>query len=210
MTAPARDVLHRLAAADWATAPLRDAGAVGTLRPRAGSLLLHRGAGAARVAPSALPVATNAVDGLALLLALPVVDDVDGLFAELRRVLRPGATLVVVVPSVVVRSTADLRWRSALRPAHRGPWRHRSALDRAGWLLSAADFAVLGDDRVPFALPLPTSDTAGSAVDALTAAAVWPPGLGPDARAELTAALVEHAGPGRRLPVPLRRLVARR
>jgi SAM-dependent methyltransferase len=207
---PFHGVLHALAAADWSTAPLRHAGVVGILQPRAGTLRLHRGAGGASVEPGALPVATNGVDGLALLLALPVVGDLDGLFAELRRVLRPGGTLVVVVPSVSLRSVADLRWRSVLRPAHRGPWRHRSALDGAGWLLTAADFAVLGDDRVPFTLPLPDGAAASRVVDDLTEAAIWPPDLGFDARRTLTSALVDRAGPGRTLPVPLRRLVARR
>lgn len=203
-------VLGALAAADWATDPVRDAGLVATLRGRSGRVVLGGGAGRAVGSPGALPVTSDGVDGVALLLALAVVDDLDGLFAELRRVLRPGGTLVVVVPSVSARSLVDLRWRSTLRPAHRGPWRHRSALDRAGWLLAAADFAVLGDDRVSFRLPLPDRAAAARAVDDLTAAAVWPPDLDPDARTALTAALADRAGPGRALPVPLRRLVARR
>lgn len=207
---PVDAVLRALAAADWATGPVRGAGRVATLRGRTGGLVMGRGGGEAVLSSGALPVATNGVDGLALLFALAVVDDLDGLFAELRRVLRPGGTLVVVVPSVSARSVADLRWRSTLRPAHRGPWRHRSALDGAGWLLTAADFAVLGDDRVPFGLPLPDRATAARAVDDLTAAAVWPPDLGADARTALATALADRARPGGTLPVPLRRLVARR
>lgn len=210
MTDPVDRVLRALGAREWATDPVRDLDHVVTLRPRAGALTLTRGDGTASVAPGALPVGTNGVDGVALLFALPVVAHLDGLFAELRRVLRPGGTLVVVVPSVAARSLADLRWRSVLRPAHRGPWLHRSALDGAGWLLATADFAVLGDDRVPFALPLPDADAVSLAVDDLPAAAVWPPDLDAGTRATLAAALVDRAGPGRSLPVPLRRLVARR
>ena len=92
---------------------------------------------------------------------------------------------------------------------HRG-WRNRSALDRAGWLLAAADFAVLGDDRVTFTLPLPDADAALDLVDALPRAGLWPPDLPPEVLRRVTAGLARRAGPGRVLPLPLRRLVARR
>jgi SAM-dependent methyltransferase len=210
MADPVDAVLRSLGAAGWATAPVQGAGVPVTLAPGPRGLVLRGARGGADVAPDALPVATNGLDGIALLLVLPVVDDPDRLFAELRRVLRRGATLVVVVPSVSVRSAADLRWRSTLRPAYRGPWLHRSGLDGAGWLLTAADFAVLGDDRVSFTLPLPDRAAAARAVADLTAAAVWPPGLGADERVALTSALGDRAGAGRSVPVPLRRLVARR
>lgn len=178
----------------WATAPLQ------------GRVLLPR-VDDGRLAPA--PGGRNSADGIGLLLALHRVVDVDGMFAELRHVLRPGGTLVVVVPSVTLRSFDDLRWRSVLRPVRRGPWRHRAALDGASWLLAAADFAVLGDDRVPFTLPLPDADAARRAVEDLPAAGLWPdlPGA---VRAAMVAALAARAGPGCLLPVPLRRLVARR
>jgi SAM-dependent methyltransferase len=147
--------------------------------------------------PSGLDAATNAADGVALLLALPRLPDLDGVFAELRRVLRPGGTLVVVVPSA--------GWRSS--PAHRC-WRHRSALDRAGWLLAAADFAVLSDDRRTFTVPLPGAEAALALADALPAAGLWPPELPDDVRARARDRLVRRAGGD--LPLPLRRLVARR
>ncbi|MDN5929980.1 MAG: hypothetical protein L0I24_02735 [Pseudonocardia sp.] len=180
----------------WATAPLQ--GLERVLLPRVD---------AGWLAP---PLAgRNSADGVGLLLALHRVVDVDGTFADLRHVLRPGATLVLVSPSMSTRSVEDLRWRSVLRPVRRGPWRHRAALDDASWLLTAADFAVLGDERVPFALPLPDAKAALRAIDALPAAGLWPD-LPGEARAELAAALVARAGPGCALPVPLRRLVARR
>lgn len=183
-------------AREWATAPLQ--GLERILLPRVdGGWLVPR------------PTGRNSADGIGLLLALHRIVDVDGTFADLRHALRPGGTLVVVVPSVSVRSVADLRWRSVLRPVRRGPWRHRAALDDASWLLTAADFAVLGDDRVPFALPLPDAEAARRAVDALPAAGLWPH-LTAEVRAELAAGLVARAGPGCALPVPLRRLVARR
>jgi SAM-dependent methyltransferase len=162
-----------------------------------------------RADPAAVPLATNAVDGVALLLALPVLADLDAVFAELRRVLRPGGTLVVVVPSASPGSWGELRLASMLRPVHRA-WPHRSALDGAGWLLTGADFAVLGDDRVSFTLPVPDAAAAHALVEQLPAAGLWPPDLPDAVRAEVAAGLARRAGPQRVLPVPLRRLVARR
>lgn len=190
------DALDGRDARAWATAPVRDLDPV--LLPR---LVDGR--------PDVDTTVRGAAAGIVLLLVLHRTADVDGAFADLRRALRPGGTLVVVTPSVSARSVADLRWRSVLRPVHRGPWRHRSALDDASWLLTAADFAVLGDDRVPFTLPVPDAVAARRVVDALPAAGLWPD-LAPDVRAELAERLAARAGPGCRLPVPLRRLVARR
>jgi SAM-dependent methyltransferase len=154
----------------------------------------------------ALPLRDNAVDGAVLLLALPRLHALDTVFAELRRVLRPAGTLVVVVPSASPRSLAELR----TAPVHRTGWTNRSALDQAGWLLAAADFAVLGDDRGAFTLPLPDAAAAHALVDDLPRAGWWPPDLPADVRERVAAGLVRRAGPGRVLPVPLRRLVARR
>lgn len=196
----------------WAIDPLREHGRVVTLRPRSDTVdvLVRDIAGTVRATPAALPFADDALDGVALVLGLHVVTELDALFAELRRVLRPAGTLVVVTPSVSVRSVAEARWLSALRPVRRGPWGHRSALDGVGWLLAAADFAVLGDDRVPFVLPLPDAAAAARAVATLPGAGLWPAGLSAEVRAGLAVELSRRAGPGGALPVPLRRLVARR
>lgn len=156
--------------------------------------------------PTALPLCDNAVDGAVLLLALPRLPDLDAVFAELRRVLRPAGTLVVVVPSASPRSLAELRTTAV----HRTGWAHRSALDRAGWLLAAADFAVLGDDRGAFTLPVPDAAAAHALVADLPSAGWWPPAVPADVRERVAAGLARRAGPGQVLPVPLRRLVARR
>lgn len=209
----------------WSAAPLRNADRVlelccGTGR-LAGDIAPGRWVGVDSPLPpcgriprlageaTALPLRTSSVDGVALLLALPSLRDVDGMFAELRRVLRPGGTLVVVVPSAVPRSLAELRLAPLLSPVHRA-WQHRSALDRASWLLSAADFALLGDDRVSFALPVPDAAAARELVDALPRAGLWPPDLPADVRERVATGLARRAGRDRVLPLPLRRLVARR
>lgn len=158
-----------------------------------------------RASPLALPLRTNAVDGACLLLSLPRIGDVDAMFAELRRVLRPGGTLVVLVPSAAPRTLPELRARSLLSAVHRAGWTNHSALDHAGWLLTAADFAVLSDDRAAFTLPLPDAVAADALASALPQVGMWP-ATTPDTRARL----LRLAGPGRVLPVPMRRLVARR
>jgi SAM-dependent methyltransferase len=210
----------------WAVAPLRDAGRVleigpGLLRDELDSrwclagvdgLVTAEAPGPAAAIddfPLPLPLPTNGVDAVCLLLVLARVGPVDALFAEVRRVLRPAGTLVVVAPSVTLRSVADLRLVRTLRPVRRGTWPNRAGLDGVGWLLAAADFAVMGDDRVPFALPLPDPAAAVNAVTDLQAAGVWP-ALDPDVADALAYDLAGHAGPGRMLPVPLRRSVARR
>ena len=160
--------------------------------------------------PAALPFRDNAVDGVVLLLALPRLARLDAVFAELRRVLRPTGTLVVVVPAAGPRSFAELRMAPLLGPVHRSGWTNRSALDQAGWLLAAADFAVLGDDRARFALPVPDAAAAHALVTDLPRAGWWPPNLPADVGERVREGLARRAGPGRMLPVPLRRLVARR
>jgi SAM-dependent methyltransferase len=173
-----------LDALSWASSPLGAAGPVLELTPHTASLPGR----AVAVDPAALPLRDNALSAAVLLLTLPGLTDVDAAFAELRRVLAPSATLVALVPAATPRSPAELR--CGLRAVHRRGWAHRSALDGAGWLLAAADFAVLGDDRRRFTL-----DRADERD--LRAAALWPPDGDP------------HAVPDR-LAVPLRRLVARR
>jgi SAM-dependent methyltransferase len=209
----------------WLAAPLSTAEQVLELSTGAGVLAdqfapgrwlgIDIGPGAAhagarlRADPTGLPLGRNSVDGVALVLALPTLPELDPVFAELRRVLRPGGTLVVAVPSATAGSWREPAVTRLLRPVHRA-WTHRSALDRAGWLLAAADFAVLGDDRVPFALPIPDAAAALELAECLPAARLWPPDLATDVRASAAAGLARRAGPDRVLPIPLRRLVARR
>jgi len=217
---------HGVGPLSWVAAPLQEADRVldldcgsgplaDELRPGHWAGITHAGTARGRrpqvrAATNALPIRTNAVDAICLLLTLPHLADLDDVFAEIRRVLRPGGTLVTVAPSVSMRSVRDWQLARLLRPVRRGAWRNRSGLDGAGWLLAAADFAVLGDDRVPFALPIPDAETAARAVTDLTVAGIWPPGLPATVRAHLAQELGRLAGPGRVLPIPLRRLTARR
>jgi hypothetical protein len=89
-------------------------------------------------------------------------------------------------------------------------FRHESARDHLSWLLTAADFAVLADQRRTFWVPIPDPDSAARAVAALLPAGVWPPEVEPDRVRRAVAGLARYAAPGRRLPIPLRLLVGRR
>nr|WP_255426379.1 methyltransferase domain-containing protein [Pseudonocardia sp. C8] len=153
-----------------------------------------------RASPLALPVRTRSVDRVAVPLVLPLLPDMEGLFAELRRVLAPHGLLSLLVPA-----PASFGWRGGeLRRAVRDAWRHRSGVEHPGWLASSADFAVLADDRLDFTLDdVPGSDRVRD-VGALCEAGVYPP----DLPAETRSALAAHRSAAR--SVRLRRIVARR
>ena len=157
----------------------------------------HRGVLPA--SPLALPVRTKAVDRIAVPLVLPLLDDMDGLFAELRRVLAPHGLL-----SLLLAAPPSFGWRGGgLRRAVRNAWRHRSAVEHPDWLASSADFAVLADNRLDFTLDGAGEDRAQD-VRTLCAAGVYPPDLPPEVRPALAA----HRSAAR--TVRLRRVVARR
>jgi hypothetical protein len=63
---------------------------------------------------------------------------------------------------------------------------------------------------VAFTLPLPDADAARDLVDELPRAGLWPPDLPAEVRSRALDGLIRRAGPGRVLPLPLRRVVARR
>lgn len=180
-------------------------GLTGRLHVASGGAVLHVGDGAVRTGSGALPLARNALAGLSVV-GLHLVEDTSATFAELRRVLRPAATLVVVVPSPTVRSAAELRVGRLIRAVRRGPWPQPGVFDGMGWLLTSADFAVIGDDRARFALTRSDDEAPDAVVDLLGAAGVWPPAL-PQAVRDGAQAPVLREAP---LPVALRRLVARR
>jgi hypothetical protein len=165
-----------------------------------------------------LPVRTNGAAGAAAVMCLPSLAPLDPFFAELRRVLRPTGTLAALVPSGH-RPLEPVTWprsaRAALaalvraRDGHRG-FRHRAACDRVGWLFASADFAVLADQRRVFWLEVGDRATAASVVSGLVPAGVWPPDVEPSRVRLAAAALAEIAGPGVRLPLPLRLVLGRR
>ncbi|WP_433506767.1 methyltransferase domain-containing protein [Pseudonocardia halophobica] len=105
----------------------------------------------ARASPGALPLGDAAADCVVLDRVLPALDRPDALLAEVRRVLRPAGSVVVVVPAPG-RSLGELR-RGVRRGLLGAGWVCPTAVDHPGWLLAAADFAVLGDVRAVFRAP---------------------------------------------------------
>lgn len=204
----ARDALGR-APYEWAAAPVAD-GPVLEVTGAGRAVLRATPAEPARAVGHAmhLPLRDNAVAGIALTMCLPQLDRLDAVFAELRRVLRPSGTLSALVPSRPAGSLAELRawWPLGRRPR----FRNESACDRAGWLLAAADFGLLTDDRRTFWVPLPDGRGAARFVDGLPVAGVWPPDCEEATLRRAKERLVRYARPGRRVPIPLRRIVARR
>lgn len=164
------------------------------------------------VDPAALPVATNSAGAILATTCLQSVEELDQLFGELRRALRPSGTLVALLPARPGHSPAELRtWRPLRRAL--GPWftpRHSSARDHPGWLFAAADFALLLDARRTFWLPLPEVAAAHPLLAGLITAGVLPLGP-PDGRlAAAATALARRAGLDRRIPISMRLVVGRR
>jgi hypothetical protein len=162
--------------------------------------------------PDALPIDWDAVAGIRATLCLPIVNPLDGLLREIRRVMWPSGTLAALVPSRPGHSLAELRsWRPLNRVLAGGAgFRHASATDHLGWLLAAADFALLADQRQIFWMPIPDDPSARALVSGLAVAGIWPPNLTPDQLCRAGDTLARQAGPGRRLPIPLRLVVGRR
>ena len=206
--ARAEGTLHRLragrgvTAARWLWAPAT--GEDRHVLVDAGHVTVHaspREPGAViRARPGTLPLSDRSVPALVVGPVLPHVPDLDGVFAEFRRALRPHGLLTVLVPD---GPRLGLRARG-LRTRVRACWTRRSAVDHPDWLLTAADFAVMGDDRVVFHDPEASGDPEAH-VDALCAAGLLPRALPAGLRAELAAQRAVLSG-----RVALRRLVARR
>lgn len=201
-------VLRRLrtdrgvSAARWLWAPT--SGEPGHVLVETGRVTVHpgsRGPGTVvRAGPGALPLADRCVPALVVGPVLPDLPDLDGLFAELRRVLRPHGLLTMLVPDGPPLGLRARRLHARVRAC----WAHRSAVDHPDWLLTAADFAVMGDDRVVFRDPEVHADP-GAHVDALCASGLLPSSLPAGLRAEISARKAVRDG-----RVALRRLVARR
>jgi hypothetical protein len=169
-------------------------------------------ASAALTDPTALPIGTNAVGAVRVTMCLQTVDALDGLFGELRRIMRPAATLAALLPARPALSLPELRAWRPVRRALGGYFepRHSSARNHPGWLLAAADFAILVDQRRLFWVPLPDEQSAIAVLAGLTTAGVLAADIPPAPLDRARATLVQHARPDRRMPIPLRLLVGRR
>ncbi|WP_415949124.1 class I SAM-dependent methyltransferase [Streptomyces sp. KLOTTS4A1] len=159
-----------------------------------------------RASAEALPVASGSIAAVAASMCLPVLTPLPRVLAEIRRVLRPGGTLLALVPARLGPSPMGLlAWARVMRAlgAARQPWPNPQARDGLAALLRRSGFEVEVDERRVFTLHLSTPEDAARLAEGL-----YLPGLTPERATAAERTLTAWARSGRRLPLPLRRVRA--
>lgn len=221
---------HHGTAHDWLLAPLAGPGDVldvacgnGALQPRlrdATSYLgvdlseaeltaardLGRGPvtrGDARALPAPDASFDTVVSSMGLMLVRPLHEAID----EMARVLCLGGTAAFLLPARMRPLLADLRPLAALTLHLRGPGSMPQRVGRRRLTALLERAGMVTDDVAThrFGFPLETADDARLAVESL-----YTPGRAPSQLAAAEAALSGLARPGRQLPLPLLRFVARK
>ncbi|MFH9071373.1 class I SAM-dependent methyltransferase [Streptomyces alboflavus] len=161
-----------------------------------------------RASADALPLRSGTVGAVCASMCLPVLTPLPRVLDEIRRVLRPGGTLAVLVPSqsglTPSGALAWIRVMTALRAVHQ-PWPNPQARDQLAALLGELGFAVRADEHRVFTLRLDTPEATALLVDGL-----YLPRLTPHRAQAAKRALAAWARPGRRIELPLRRVIAER
>lgn len=152
-----------------------------------------------------LPIADNSVGAVCAAMCLPVLTPLDEVLAEMKRVLRPGGTLVALVPSRMWFGRGLLGWWRVMRALgiRSQPWPNPDARDGLPTILRAHGFVVDASERRVFRREIGDPRAAALLVDGL-----YLPGIAPDRVEAARAALASWARPGRLLPFALRRVVA--
>ena len=159
-----------------------------------------------RARADALPFPDGSAHGVCAAMCLQVLTPLDAVLAEITRVLRPGGVLTALVPSGLGASVSGwLGWLRIMRTlgVRDLPWPNPEACDGVAGLLRQHGFTIRDHRRHRYAFPLETSDDA-----ALLLAGLYLPHTGADRLAAATRALGSRARSGRRVPFPLRRVVA--
>ena len=173
-----------------------------------GELKLARAAGrgpVVRCRADQLPIGENAVGAVCAAMCLPVLTPLDAVLAEVKRVLRPGGTLVALVPSRMWFVRGLLGWWRVMRALGIGspPWPNPDARDGLPKILRAHGFVVDASERRVFRREVGDPRAAALLVDGL-----YLPDVEPERVEQARAALASWARPGRQLPFALRRIVA--
>ena len=161
-----------------------------------------------RAQAGALPLPDASVDAVCAAMCLQVLTPLAGALAEIIRVLRPGATLAALVPARLGPSpTGWLAWLRVLTALGvlDPPWPNPEARDDLPRVLSEHGLTIRADERRTFNLRLDTPVRATLLVDSL-----YLPNTDPDRVGRAKQVLARWARPGRRLPLPLRRVIAHR
>ncbi|SNR42070.1 Ubiquinone/menaquinone biosynthesis C-methylase UbiE [Haloechinothrix alba] len=159
-----------------------------------------------RARADALPLGTGSVDAVCAALCFPLFAPIGPVLAEIHHVLRPGGTLVALVPSrPAPHPTGWLRWTGLMRALgiRSQPWPTPEARDGLGTILREHGFTVDSEQRRVFTLDLSTPDSVELLIDGL-----YLPGHDERHIADAKRRLAGRARPGHRLPLPLRRVVA--
>ena len=158
-----------------------------------------------RADATALPVRSACTDAVCASMCLPVLTPLPQVLDEIRRVLRPGGTLVAMVPAQSGLSLRGaLAWARVMYTLRtlRQPWPNPRARDGLAALLRDAGFHIRSDERRVFTLHLDTPEAGALLVDGL-----YLPHLTERRSRTARRDLGDWARSGRRLELPLRRIV---
>ncbi|MEV2278102.1 class I SAM-dependent methyltransferase [Nocardiopsis sp. NPDC049922] len=156
---------------------------------------------------TALPFRDGSTAAVCAAMSLQVLRPLDTVLSEIERILEPGGLLVSLTPARLGPSPRGLvawgRVLAALRTRHL-PWPEPRACDGTAALLRSRGWTVLSRERRVFDLRMDRPEHTSLLVDGL-----YLPRVG--GRRILTAkrSLTRWAAPGRTLPLPLTRVVAR-
>jgi len=152
-----------------------------------------------------LPMDDSAVDTVVSSMGLMLVRPVEAAVAEIRRVLRPGGTLALLVPAVWPVRLSDVALGLPLAVALRGPGSMPQQLSprRLRRVLRTGGFRTQALERRRFPFPVHSDEHAALAVRAL-----YTPGRSTRQLLRAESILSRWARPAAELPVPLMRVVA--